>query len=62
MSRRLDIKAILRDPRQRRRLLVAAGAMLIAVGTDFEVPPEEARRRSAAAYNRLHNDGGPTPR
>ena len=58
---RLDIKAILRDPEQRRRLTVASGAMLIAVGTDFQVSPEEAKRRSAAAYDRLYNDEGPTP-
>jgi hypothetical protein len=50
MTRRVNIRAILADPGQRRKLLVGAAATLIAVGEDFKIDEAEARRRASALY------------
>jgi len=57
-SRRVDIKAILADPVQRKELHLRSTAFLIAVGDDFDIEPEEARRRAEVAYKATHDENG----
>ena len=48
MTRRLDTKAILADPKERKRMIHGAVAFLIAVGEDFTIDLEEAQERASA--------------
>jgi len=46
--RRVNVKAILADPKQRERLLTGATTFLIGVGADFQIDYASARRRAEA--------------
>jgi len=50
-SRRVDIKAILADPEQRKRLMLGATTFLIGVGEDFKITEAEARFRASALFD-----------
>lgn len=47
-KRRVNVKAILADPEQRKQLLTGSTAFLIGVGADFKIDYASARLRAEA--------------
>lgn len=52
--KRLNIKAILANPKQRQKLLKGATGFLIGVGSDFQITNEEAQKRADRLYPQVN--------